>query len=457
MIQAPPTGTNSYDPATLVVILPIHQRGNDEYRCGDMSMSSMMTALSILYTLENPLLVSSLYRFNLRALIIDNCANTLRIDQDLMSLFTEGDLCNDEFDTLGSIIDKSTVMGVQTTSSRYVVAANRITAQMQIQLMSSSASSTALSDRWRYPYFTRTVPPDNVQMALIAKILKENNWSYVGVIYTLESYGINGYRTLQDIVNTGALSCIGVAQGVSVNAPSKDLREAVKTIGETEGVGVIVLIVANPRPILDALIAEGVANRFVVIGTDAWGKSYTIIEGVADQFAGAMTISFRDAYYLPFIDHVRRITYTNRMGLPTDWFEEFYQQMHECHLTDARKPQTQYTTTCTKNLRISIDQVRKYGEQLHPIMATLALGKGLSMFASNYGCGTNTFTQCMDKVANSRDALFNMTLQQTQQMIASELDPPDNFKLELGYDDRYWNVGYTVWSVRRAGTYDKVK
>lgn len=456
MLQTPIAGNNTVDPATLVLILPIHYLGNDEYRCGEMSMSDMLTALSVQYTLQNNLLLTGLYRFNLRALILDNCRNTLRVDQDLMSLVTKGDLCNEAFDTMGSVIDKSTIMGVQTTSSRFVVAANRVTSPLKIQLMSSSATSTALNDQFRYPYFARTVPPDNIQMALIAKILKENGWSYVGLIYTLESYGVNGYRTLQNIVNSGALSCIGVAQGISVKSTVAEIRPAVRAIAETEGVGVIVLIVIDVRPVLDAIIAEGLADRFVLIGTDSWGNNVEEIKGVANKFAGAITVNFRDAFYVSFIDYVRQITYNNRMGMPDDWFEEFYQHMHECHLTTAKRVLTQYTQPCTTNLRITESQVRRYGVGIHAMMATVALAKGLSQFSSNYGCGRYTFAQCLDRVANSREALFNMTLRQEHQLLASEVSPSDNFKLELGYDDRYWNIGYIIYVVRSAGNYDQV-
>lgn len=453
MVQTP--YTNTYDPATLVIVLPIHKRGSDDYRCGEMSVSSMLTALSILYTLQNTNLVSNLYRFNLRAVILDNCENILRIDQDLMSLLNKGSLCNEPFDSLGSRIDLATVMGVQTTSSRYVVAANRVTSPLKVQLMSSSASSTALSDQLRYPFFARTVPPDNVQMDVIAKILKTNDWSYVGIIYTLESYGVNGYRTLQNIVNSKALSCIGVAQGIDYRATVADVRPAIRNIANTEGIGVIILIVTNPRTVLDAIIAEGVANRFVVIGTDAWADDLDVIRGVSSQFAGAITVGFRDGLYLPFATYLRQLS-SSRMGLPNDWYEEFYQHIHECHLQTAAKPLTQYTTICAPDLLISVDQIKKHGVGIRAIMATTALANGLSAFASTYACASLTFSQCIAKVTNGREALFNSTLRQTKELNPADFDPFADFNLELGYDDRYWDIGYNIYSVRNAGVYNKV-
>lgn len=456
MLQPVANSQGNPNPATLVVTLPIHNKGNDDYRCGSMSVTSMIHAMAILYTLQNDNLISSNNRFDLRALILDNCANSLRIDQDLMSLASRGTLCNEEFDSMGSIIDKSTIMGVQTTSSRYVVAANRVTSPLKMQLLSSSASSTALSDQWRYPYFARTVPPDDVQMAVIGNILRDNGWTYVGVVYSQESYGINGYRTLRNIVNSGGFSCLGVSQGVSYKSTIEEARTAIRNIAAEDGIGVIVVIATNVRTILDAIIAEGVASRFVVIGSDSWADSLTIIDGIEHHFAGAITVDFRDSFYLPFINYVKDIKYDNRMGIPDDWFEEFYQHIHRCHLTNARISLMQYDTACRTDLEITTEQVKKYGVGIRAIMATVALGKGLGAFSLEYRCGGQSFASCMGSVTDARDVLFNMTLKQTRQLVGANLDPTDNFNLELGYDDRYWNIGYTISVVRRAGFYEKV-
>lgn len=451
MLQ-PGNGANtSYSPATLVVLLNVHGQGSDEYKCGEMNMENMINALSVNYMLSRGFL-SSLPRFGLRALVLDNCDNPLRIDQDLMSLLLNGELCNENFDPLGRVIDASTVVGVETTDSRFVVAANRVTAPFEIQLLSSSATSTALSDTFRYPFFARTVPPDNIQMAVIADILESNGWSYVGVIYTLESYGINGYRTLHNILTNGTSSCIGVAEGVDYPATAAEISPHVQNVVAQSYVKVLVIIVIDPVPIMEAFINQGVAGQYVIILTDTWSNSIDTIEGLAGNFAAVLAINFHDAFYNPFVEYVKEITYNNRMGIPDDWFEEFYQHIHGCHLPNAERVMTQNPVQCALNLTITTEQVKKYPLGKRQLMATYAIAEALSNFSSYYGCGASSFSDClvMANSANaditSRQRLFDRTLAIVTTRGPTNWDPSEQFSFELG-NDRYWDIGYKIYSV----------
>lgn len=57
--------------------------------------------------------------------------------------------------------------------------------------MQVSYASTAdiLSDKSRFPAFSRTVPSDMHQTSAIVKLLQKNKWTWVGVITTDGDYG----------------------------------------------------------------------------------------------------------------------------------------------------------------------------------------------------------------------------------------------------------------------------
>lgn len=440
------------NPATLVVFLNIHEQGTDEHRCGPLTVSNLITALAVNYVLtRNNALISSGFNFDLRALVMDTCYNSLRIDQDLLSLIRQGSLCNEEFDSHGDLIDGSTIMGVMTTFSRYVVAANRVTVPFKIQIMSSSATSTALSDQYRYPYFARTVPPDDVQMAVIGNMLKMNDWSYIGIIYTLESYGINGYRTLQRTLNNGNVSCIAVAKGIDYPPTVGNIRPSIENIVDIDGVNVIVVVSIEVVPVLQAIIDEGVADRFVVILTDTWADNPDMVRHMAPQFLAVFGIGFNDALYTPFINYVTGIRYDNRMGIPDDWFDEFYQIIHECHLPGARVV-LEYEEECQTDLTISAEDVKKYGVGKRQLMAVYALREGLRQFSLENNCGSVSFAECMETVNSfDRDAraeLFDKTLMVERRLQSVSWEPPQNVDFELG-DDRYWNIGYLIYTFSR--------
>ena len=440
-------------PATLVALMNIHSQGVDEYRCGELNVHNFLRALAVKYTIER---ITS-QPFGLRPLILDNCNNQLRIDQDLFNLLSTGKLCNADFDSDGSQIDIKSVIGVFTLGSRFVVAANRVTAPYKVQLLSSYATSNALSDKWRYPYFARTVPPDELMMTLIAKILKENDWSYVGVVHSDENYGISGYKMLREIVNTGQYSCIGFDVTIPAAGTVEELRPIVRQLADLNGIGVIVTLVVDPRPLLEAAVAEGVADRFVWIGTDSWGNFRTTTEGLAQHFRGAISIYFRDAVMENFVDYVKQIDWVNRKDIPDDWFEEFYQQIHKCRLPSATVVMSKYTRDCLLNENITAEMVLQEGVGILDIAAIYAMGRGLQKFVSD--CGQRNITDCINSIDDPRERLFAHTLAETWRIHDRTLLTMDGnitsekFNMEIG-SKRYWNSGYRIYNLKHDDNND---
>lgn len=440
--------------AKIVYTSGIHNPGKDAYRCGSLNIVNFMNVMATVYTVQT--YARATRPFNVRSVILDNCGNAMRIDQDLYNIFSKGQLCNAEFDFGNSVIDLSTVAGVQTQYSFMVVAANRVTAPYQVQLLSGYASSTTLSDHIRYPYFARTVPPDNIQTELIARILKANDWSYVGALYSRESYGASAVRALTNIVNEGQYSCIGYSAGASFPATVEDVRPLVRNLAAVPGINVAVLLAVDPRPYLEAFIAEGVASRFILIGSDSWGENKQITEMIAQHFRGAITINFRNAQHDDFLKWMAdNINYQNRLGIPDDWFEEFYQIMHDCHLPDATVQPNPTLEICDMTLDFTIDQLRPISKYLTSMASTVAIMKGLQEFKSTHACAEKTFAECMAGVTNGRQRLFNYTLKQTWDVDNGSITPDDNFNMELG-DDRFWNVGYNIFNLHGSNTYTKV-
>ena len=56
------------------------------------------------------------------------------------------------------------------------------------------ATSDALSDKSRYEYFSRVVPPDAFQAKALVDIIKHFNWTYVSTLHSEGSYGSSGIK-----------------------------------------------------------------------------------------------------------------------------------------------------------------------------------------------------------------------------------------------------------------------
>lgn len=59
----------------------------------------------------------------------------------------------------------------------------------QIPQISYASTSTELSDKSRFEYFSRVVPPDNYQAQAIAEIVKSFDWRYTSTVAVEGEYG----------------------------------------------------------------------------------------------------------------------------------------------------------------------------------------------------------------------------------------------------------------------------
>lgn len=61
-----------------------------------------------------------------------------------------------------------------------------------IPQISPASTAKALSDKTRFDYFARTVPPDTFQSIALVDVVKSANWSYVSTVHSEGSYGESG-------------------------------------------------------------------------------------------------------------------------------------------------------------------------------------------------------------------------------------------------------------------------
>lgn len=60
---------------------------------------------------------------------------------------------------------------------------------MQIPQISYASTSTELSDKSRFEYFSRVVPPDNFQAKALVEMVRQLGWKYVSTVAVEGDYG----------------------------------------------------------------------------------------------------------------------------------------------------------------------------------------------------------------------------------------------------------------------------
>ena len=67
-----------------------------------------------------------------------------------------------------------------------------INTSFQISFFSTSSE---LSNKVRFKYFSRTIPSDEFQTLAMAKIVEQLGWKYISIVYEDSNYGLKVFIT----------------------------------------------------------------------------------------------------------------------------------------------------------------------------------------------------------------------------------------------------------------------
>ena len=145
------------------------------------------------------------------------------------------------------------------------------------------ATASSLSDKTRYDYFLRTVPPDNFQARALADLVEYFGWTFVVAINSGDIYGREG---ISDFVTffqgrspKNSKRCI-VRQTIEIpypDASQQDYDQAANLLLQPyiSNASVIVLFgqTETAQGLLDAMKRQGDAfasKQYIWVGTDGW-------------------------------------------------------------------------------------------------------------------------------------------------------------------------------------------
>ena len=112
-------------------------------------------------------------------------------------------------------------------NSRQAVMVAPLMSAAQIPTLGTYCSSDELSDRTRFEYFMRLVPPDRAQVRALLDVARYFGWSYIAVLYTDGSYGEFGYKAVEEITKEYGI-CIGYSRKLLGNSGDEDSEEVVR-------------------------------------------------------------------------------------------------------------------------------------------------------------------------------------------------------------------------------------
>ncbi|XP_033124435.1 metabotropic glutamate receptor 7-like [Anneissia japonica] len=209
---------------------------------------------------------------------------------------------------------------------------------IHLPLVSYFATSDDLTNKNRFPYFLRVVPPDRFQMQAIVDLLLYFEWHYITVLYSDDTYGRNAIKNLiKQISNTPNESiCIASSFEISHNSilPS-DFDHVIDSLRSNEPSMVLILIlrVNQGNGMLGALREAGFVGQFQIIGCDAWGRNiYEINEENLVVAKGSLKIHFHAVKNEKFEKFFESLTPESNEN---PWFKEYWDAYLVCNASNG--------------------------------------------------------------------------------------------------------------------------
>ena len=270
----------------------------------------------------------------------------------------------------------------------------------------SYASTTPdLSDKSKYDFFVRTVPPDNYQARAMVDVVRGLKWTSV---FTVSSEGIYGERGIREFT-AGAKAaniCIAGSFKIEVTSDEAYINAIIAEFLRHPNVRGVVLFCTDTdsRRLLEGAGRKNAAGSFIWVASDYWGTRTKPIEGLEKYAEGAITVSLAEAPFPRFKTYFTSLKPGNRSRI-NPWFKEFWEKQFGCSLKKNK-------TSCPKNANLASYNLRIDDKVPFVIDAVYTVAHGLDtmykrLCPAQAGLCPEMKTTFKGKLL--RDLLFNVT------------------------------------------------
>ena len=216
-----------------------------------------------------------------------------------------------------------------------------------ITQISPMATSDVLSEKDKYPYFMRTIPPDKFQVKAIISILLHFGWTYVTLLYENDKYGVANFIHFKTETRNLDI-CIAHEDGVSQNwnSSAEDYRPIAQALLRKSKATVIVAFILpkSAQGILKALKKVNSEVKFIWVGSESF--DYRAVEGFEDIVVDSLHLSDQakivDTHFPTYFSQL------NPQNNPNNpWYEEFWRHSFDCDWKESHNACR--NTSCKKH------------------------------------------------------------------------------------------------------------
>ena len=216
------------------------------------------------------------------------------------------------------------------SSSISTSVSNVLSADFMPQI-SYSSTSVALSNKYRYPNFVRTLPSDIYQAKAIVALLKEFQWSYVNVLASDDDYGRLGFYQLEKELKLAGM-CLAEFKIFKRTMNDERLSEIIRKLekGLSKNANVVILWcqINEAKIIIEESWKHGLQG-IKWVGCETLGNNQDLFElgGMVRSFVGLKpTLHIVKS----FEDYLDSLTPMNNTGNP--WMKLYWESLSNCEL-----------------------------------------------------------------------------------------------------------------------------
>ena len=159
------------------------------------------------------------------------------------------------------------VAAVLTTFSSGCVPVSQLLSAFKIPHISWGATSDTLSDKKRFPYFLRLVPPNQFQARAIIDLLLAFNWTYVSMLGIGNEYGRTGMSALRVLARENGI-CIAYSSEIQLEFKKEDYEHIIRMLRTNVKARAVILFTTITKSFFKTLYRMGIYEEFIFILSD---------------------------------------------------------------------------------------------------------------------------------------------------------------------------------------------
>ncbi|XP_050991313.1 LOW QUALITY PROTEIN: extracellular calcium-sensing receptor-like [Labeo rohita] len=157
-------------------------------------------------------------------------------------------------------------------SSTPSIAISNILGLFRVPIVSHYATCSCLSDRKKYPSFFRTIPSDAFQVRAMVQILRHFGWTWVGLIYSDDDYGIYAAQLFQQEMQLFG-HCVAFSEILPHDNNHRDIQHITRVIQASTARVVVVFSTSSFLiPLMEEVVLQNMTGR-QWIASEAWTTS----------------------------------------------------------------------------------------------------------------------------------------------------------------------------------------